>query len=125
MKNDGYDFLLGAYIRSIFQDFEGYFRTKVDLAENDIELFLKQSHLNFITYEVPLGAYTTGRIIDFFDEISKGDIKIEYDDITIKTKLFGRSNIIRLDDKSFVNSFLGFESYWDYKPRHTYTGGKL
>ena len=44
-------------------------------------------------------------------------IDIEYDHITMKTKLVVRSGAIaiRFDEKSFLSNILGFNSGWDYK----------
>ena len=44
-------------------------------------------------------------------------IDIEYDDITMKTKLVVKSGIIaiRFDEKSFFSTVLGFTPGWDYK----------
>ena len=67
-------------------------------------MIFKQYNLNIITYEIPLGVYTTGDIIDYIDKISKGGIKILYDDITLKTKLLERSFIVSFDEKSFFNT---------------------
>ena len=114
-KRDGKGVLLRGYIQSIFQDIESYLRTRVDLAEDDIRLILKQYNLNFLTYEIPPGVYTTRDNINYFNKISKGGIQLEYDDITVKTKLLERSEIVRFDDKSFFSIPLGFSPKWDYK----------
>ena len=100
--------LLGEYIQSIFQDFESYLRAKVDLAKEDIDLTLRQYLLNFITCETPLGVFTTGDVIEYFDEISKAGSKIENEGITMKTELFEKSINLGFGDKSFFNTFLGF-----------------
>ena len=59
--------------------------------------------------------YTTGYNREFFDETSEGGIQTEYDDNTMKTKLLGRSNNIRFDDKSLCSNMLGFTLHWDYE----------
>ena len=105
IQHDGYEILLGSYIQSKFQNFKSYLRTKIDWAEEDIELILKQFFLNFIKTEIPLGVHTTADFIDYIEEFSKGGIKIGYDDITKKTKLFERSKIIRCDNKGFFYTF--------------------
>ena len=51
------NFLFG-YPRSVFQDFESYLRTKVDLVEDDIRLVLDESNSNFDTYELEAGIYS-------------------------------------------------------------------
>ena len=42
MKNDKYLSVLGVYNRSIFQDFESFVRTTVNLVEDDIRLVLDE-----------------------------------------------------------------------------------
>ena len=54
-------------------------------------------------------------------------IDIEYDDITMKTKLvvkFG-SIVIRFDGKSFFSTVLGFSPGWDYKHYNEYISQKI
>ena len=79
---------------------------------------------SFITYELQAGVYTFKDIsevlLNFLQPECKGEIKknvIEYDDITMKTKLGVRSGIIarRFDLKSFFSTILGFTSGWHYK----------
>ena len=55
MKDVGYMNDLRGYIRSIFQDFESYLRTEVDLVEDDIRLVLDEYSSSFITYELEPG----------------------------------------------------------------------
>ena len=51
-------------------------------------------------------------------------LQIEFDDITMKTKFFltlFRSTLrfhatLIFHEKSFLNTILGYTSYWDYKP---------
>ena len=55
----------------------------------------------------------------------EGILKIEYDDITMKTKLtllrFGGSfGALRLDEKSFFIPSLGFTPFWAYKPNNVF-----
>ena len=50
-KNDENMKFLAGYIRSIFQDFESYLRTEVDLVENDIILALDEYNSSFFTHE--------------------------------------------------------------------------
>ena len=54
-------------------------------------------------------------------------IDIEYDDITMKTKLVVRYRIIaiRFDERSFFNTVLGFTPGWDYKQYNKYTSQKI
>ena len=58
MKNDKYLSILAVYNRSIFQDFESFHGTAVDLVEDDIRLVLDEYNSSFITYELEPGSYT-------------------------------------------------------------------
>ena len=69
MKDDKYMFILNFYVNSVFQDFESYLRTEVDLVEYDIKLVLDEYNSSFITYELEPGIYT-------FKDISEALLKI-------------------------------------------------
>ena len=58
MEDDGYMDNLSGYPRSVFQDFEGYLRTEIDLIEDDIRLVLDKYNSSFVTYELDPGIYT-------------------------------------------------------------------
>ena len=60
MKAEKYMNILAVYIDSVFQDFESYLRTEVDLVEDDIKLVLDEYNSSFITYEIEPGIYTFG-----------------------------------------------------------------
>ena len=134
MKDDKYLEILAGYTNSVFQDFESFLRTQIDLIEDDLKLVLDEYNSSFITYELEPGIYT-------FKDISEGLLKIlqreyegyhnainiEYDDITMKTKLVVRYGIIaiRFDEKSFFNTVLGFTPGWDYKRYNKYISQKI
>ena len=132
MNTDGYMLLLLDYARSLFRDFESYLRIVVGLEEEDIQLILKQYNSHFITYELTPGIYTIQDISDAIQTFSghKETIQIEYDDISMKTKIilkfkndeikFGLGTL-RFDDRSFFHTLLGFTPYWDYKPTNSNT----
>ena len=77
----------------------------------------------FITYELTPGIYTNKDILEAVYTMVDHEktLQIEYDDITMKTKLiltrlgltFG---VLRFNEKSFFNTLLGVTQYWDYKP---------
>ena len=122
------------YSNSIFQDFESFLRTDTDLVEDDIKLVLDEYNSSFITYEIPPGIYTfkdiSESISNFLQSEYKGDfnkIVIEFDDITRKTKLVVRpGNIaVRIDEKSFFSTILGFTPGWDYKHYNKCFGQKI
>ena len=58
MNDDGYMDILARYTSSVFQDFESFLRTEVDLVEDDIKLVLDEYNSSFITYELEPGIYT-------------------------------------------------------------------
>ena len=133
--NDEQDMnILAIYTRSIFQDFESFLRTQIDLIEDDIKLVLDEYNSSFITYDLQPGIYTFKDISEALLNILQPQydgylnaIDIEYDDTTMKTKLEVRAGIIsiRFDEKSFFSSILGFTSGWDYKHYNKYTSQKV
>ena len=123
MNDEQYMNILAFYTSSVFQDFESFLRTQIDLVEDDIKLVLDEYNSNFITYELEPGIYTFKDISEALFNIIQFEypgpsnvIDIEYDDITMKTKLDVKAGIIaiRFDEKSFFNTVLGFTPGWDY-----------
>ena len=51
-------YILSGYSSFLFQDFESFLRTKVDLVEDDNKLVLDEYTSSFITNEIPPGIYT-------------------------------------------------------------------
>ena len=88
-KSDGYMILLLGYSRSLFRGFGSYLRTVVGLDEEDIQLSLKQYNSHFITYELLPGIYKIQDVSDAIHTFSGHSeiIQVEYDDITMKTKI--------------------------------------
>ena len=134
MKNEQYLNILAIYTISVFQDFESFLRTQIDLIEDDIKLVLDEYNSSFITYELQPGIYTFKDISEALLNILQIEypgysnmIDIEYDDITMKTKLVVRSGIIaiRFDEKSFFSTVLGFTPGWDYKHYNKYISQKI
>ena len=110
MEDDTYMNIVAGYVISVFQDFESYLRTEVDLIKDDIKLVLDEYNSTFITYEISPGIYTFKEISEALFNIFQTEypgpsdvIDIEYDDITMKTKMVVRSGIIaiKFDEKSF------------------------
>ena len=58
MNDEQYMNILAIYTRSVFQDFESFLRTQIDLIEDDIKLVLDEYNSSFITYELGPGIYT-------------------------------------------------------------------
>ena len=117
----------------MFQNFESYLRTEIDLVEDDIKLVLDEYNSSFITYELNPGIYTFKDISEALFNILQSEypgpsnvIDIEFDDITRKTKLVVNNGIIaiRFDEKSFFSTILGFTPGWDYKHYNKYTSQK-
>ena len=120
---DGYTLSLMGYARSLFRDLESYLRIVVGLGEEDIQLTLKQYISNFVTYEITPCIYSikdsSEAVYNMGDH--EGTLKIEHDDISMKRKLIltlfgGIFRTLRVDQKSFFNTLLGFQTSWDYKP---------
>ena len=116
--------ILAIYTRSVFQDFESFLRTQIDLIEDDIKLVLYEYNSSFITYELEPGIYSYREISAAFFYIlqseypqSGSEILIRLDDVFRKTKLVVNSGIIaiRFDENSFFSTILGFTAGWDYK----------
>ena len=86
------------------------------------KILLKQFKSNFVTYELSPGIYTIQGILEtvYTMGVHKGTLEIEYNDISIKTKLslahfggtFGR---LRVDEKSIFKSLMGFSPNWSCK----------
>ena len=134
MKDDKNMNIVAGYVSSVFQDFESYLRTEVDLIEGDTELVLDEYNSSFITYKISPGFYTFKDISEALFNILQIEypgpsnvIDIENDDITMKTKLVVRSGIIaiRFDEKSFFCNVLGFTPGWDYKHYNNYISQKI
>ena len=122
-SHDGYIIVLMGYARSPFRDFERYLRIVIGLDEDVIQLILKQYNEKFFTYELDLGKYTIEDLQEAVYPLGdhQGTSQIEYDDFNKKFKpiltRFGSTfGTFRFDKKSFFDTFLKFEPYWDYKP---------
>ena len=134
MNDAQYMNILAIYVSSVFQDFESFLRTQIDLVEDDIKLVLDEFNSNFITYEIEPGIYSYRDLSEALFYIlqseypsSGSEILIRLDDITRKTKLVVRSGIIaiRFDEKSFFSTILGFTAGWDYKHYNQYHSQKI
>ena len=134
MNDEQYMNILAFYTRSVFQDFESFLRTQIDLVEDDIKLVLDEYNSSFNTYELQTGIYTSKDISEAPFNILQIEypgpsnvIVIEYDDITMKTKLVVRFGIIaiRFDEKSFFSTILVFIAGWDYKHYNKYVSQKV
>ena len=125
---------LAGYVSSVFQDFEIFLRTETDLVEDDVRLVLNEYNSRFITYELEPSIYTFKdfsqalfNILQPEYEASSNVIVIEFDDITMKTKLVVRDGIIaiKFNENSFFSTILGFTSVWDYKHYKEHTSQKF
>ena len=134
MNDEQYVNILAFYTRSVFQDFESFLRTQIDLIEDDVKLVLDEYNSSFITYELEPGIYTFKDISEALLNILQSEypvpsntIVIEFNDITRKTKLVVNSGIIaiRFDEKSFFSTILGFTPGWDYKHYNKYISQKI
>ena len=112
------------YGRSPFRDFESYLRIVIGLDEDCIQLILKKYNAIFVTYELDPANYTIEDIqktlYPLGDHDHEGTSQAEYDDFNKKikpifTRFGGAFGTLRFDKHSFLNIFLGFTPYWDYK----------
>ena len=134
MNDEQYMNILAIYTRSVFQDFESFLRTQIDLIEDDIKLVLDEYNSSFITYELEPGIYSYREISEALFYIlqseypqSGSEILIRLDDVTRKTKLIVNSGIIAItfDENSFFSTILGFTAGWDYKHYNQYLSQKI
>ena len=134
MNDEQYMNILSIYTSSVFQDFESFLRSQIDLVEDDIKLVLEEYNSNFVTYKLEPGIYSYKDIAEAVYYIlqseypqSSSEILIRLDDITRKTKLVVRSGIIaiRFDEKSFFSTILGFTPGWDCKHYNQYLSQKI
>ena len=58
MKDEQYMNILARYTSSVFQDFESFHGTQIDLVEDDNKLVLDEYNSSFITYEIEPGIYS-------------------------------------------------------------------
>ena len=100
MEDGVYMNFLSHYRRSVFQDFESFLKTEIDLVEADIRLVLDQYNSSFNTYELQPGIYIFKDLSEALFNIlqldypsSNSGIAIEFDDITRKTKLVVRPGV--------------------------------
>ena len=96
------------YARSPCRDFEYYLRIFVGLDEENVQLILKQYKSYFITYELSPGIHSIKNVSKVIYTMGdhEGTLEIEYEDNSMKTKLFfTRFGLIfgtlRFDEKYF------------------------
>ena len=126
--------ILANYTISVFQDFESFLRTQIDLVEEDVYLVLDEYNSSFITYELDPGIYShrdTSEALFYTLQFeypqSNSEILIRLDGITRKIKLVVNEGIIaiRFDEKSFFSTILDFTPGWDYKHYNQYLTQKI
>ena len=84
MKDEQYRNILSIYTSSVFQDFESFLRTQIDLIEDDVKLLIDEYNSSFITYELEPGIYSyrevSEALFNFHQlEYPSSDIKISLD----------------------------------------------
>ena len=102
MIEDGYTFVLNAYVQSVFQDFESDLRTK-RVSEENFELILRQYNQNFFIYKIS-PCFNSNK--DVSDAVKTFGYQIK-DDIRKKTNWL-TDKILGFDNISFFNVFSGF-----------------
>ena len=110
---------LAIYGSSVFQDCQSFLRKEVGLAETDIRLVLDENISSFTTHKLEPGVYTFKDfhevllgILQHEHEGCHNAIDIEFDDITMKTKLVVRPEIFAKN--SMKTHFQYFP--WFYSP---------
>ena len=90
-------------------NYETFLRSVVGLDEEDVQLILKQYNSNFVTYKLTRGFYTSKDIAEVVHTMGdhEGTLQIEYDDISMKTKLIltrfgGTFGTLRFDERYFL-----------------------
>ena len=58
LKDEQYRNILSICTSSVFQNFENFVRTQIDLIEDDINMVSDEYNSSFITYELQPGIYT-------------------------------------------------------------------
>ena len=58
MKDEQYMNILAIYTSSVFQDFESFLRTQIDLIDDDVKLVFDEYNSNCTTYDLEPGIYT-------------------------------------------------------------------
>ena len=82
---------------SVFQDVEGYLRTK-RVSQRSIEENFKKKTSRFVNFEMPPGIY---EMIDTTNTLNESvNINVVSDYVTMETSL-NTKNILRYDEKSF------------------------
>ena len=69
LQDEQYMNILSIYTSSVFQDFESFLRTQIDLIEDDVKLVLDEHNSSFITYESEPGIYSYREISEAFFDI--------------------------------------------------------
>ena len=102
------------FARCPFGELENCLRIIVGSDEEDIRLVLKQYKSNFVTYELSSSVYTIKDVSEVVCSVGDhdGTLKIEYDDITKRTKPIlnpfgGAFGKLRFDERSFQKNLLG------------------
>ena len=92
MKDEQYMNIIAIYTSSVYQDFESFLRTQIDLIEDDVKLVLDEYNSSFITYELEPGIYSYRDISEALFYIlqseypqSGSEILIRLDNVTRKT----------------------------------------
>ena len=130
MKDEQHMRIFAKYIDSVFQNFESFLKTEIDLVEDDIKLVLDEYISSSIIYDLTPGIYTFKDVSEALFNLlqlkypeSGSEIVIEFDAIIKKTILVVRPGNIakRFDEQSFFRAISGFISGWDYKHYNKYT----
>ena len=87
-SSSAYLIVLTIYAISPFRNFESYLKIVTGLDGNVVQLLLKQYNSKYVTYEILPGVYTNREGSEVVKRDHKGTLRIEYDGVSSKTKLF-------------------------------------
>ena len=103
LKDAGYINILAGYVSSVFQYFQNFLRTEIGLVEDDFRLVLNENNSSFFTYDLEPGIYTfkdlSAALFNTFQpeyETPSNVNLIEFDDVTMETKVVVRDGIIAI-----------------------------
>ena len=104
------------------------------MVQDDFRLVLYEYNSSFIFCEIEPGIHIFKDLSEALFNIlqprnpaSSSELLIEFDDITMKTKLVVRSGIIarRFDEQSFFITILDFNPHWHFKHYNEYNSQKI
>ena len=69
MEDEQYMSILSVFTSSVFQDFESFLRTQIELVEDDVRLVLDEYNSSFTIYKITPGIYNFKDLSEAFFNI--------------------------------------------------------